>query len=77
MTVEIEVTRTNDAADLARALNGNGFSAKADGDGCVVVEADDLVGVEHALEDWTAERELPFVTRALGDDRIVLCPPGS
>jgi len=77
MTVEVEVTRTTDATDLADALKAHGFSADADEEGCVVVEADDLGSVEHAVEAWVAERGLPFVAHTLGDDRLVLCPPGS
>jgi hypothetical protein len=77
MTVDVELTRTTDAAGLAETLTAHGYSANADDGGHVFVEADDLAGVEHALEDWTAERGLPFVAHALGDDRLVLCPPGS
>jgi len=77
MTVHVELTRTTDAADLAEALAAHGFSAEADDNGCVVVQANDLAGVEHALDDWTAERGLPFVAHPVGDAGLVLCPPGS
>jgi hypothetical protein len=78
MTVDVELTRTTDASDVARVLTAQGFTADAvDGAGRVVVRAGDLAGVEHALEDWAAEQGLPFVAHTLGADRLVLCPPGS
>jgi hypothetical protein len=38
---------------------------------------DDLAVVEHAVEDWTAERGLPFVPLVVDDKHVVLSPPGS
>lgn len=78
MTVDVELTRTADAPDLARSLAAQGFETDVRGKpGHVLVSADDVVGVEHALEDWTAERGLPFVPYHLDEQRVVLCPPGS
>ena len=78
MTVDVELTRTTDASDLAAALTAQGFSVDAvAGSGHILVHAGDLAGVEHALEDWTASCGLPFVSHVLGEDRLVLCPPGS
>ena len=78
MTVDVELTRTADASDLVRALTAQGFAVDAVADsGHVLVQADDLTGGGHALEDWTASRGLPFVSHVVGEDRLVLCPPGS
>ena len=78
MTVDVELTRTADAGDLAQALTAQGFSVDAvAGSGHVLVHAGDLACIGHALEDWTASRGLPFVSHILGEGRLVLCPPGS
>jgi hypothetical protein len=77
MTVEIEVTRTADASDLAKALAAQGFVADTEGAGCIRVEAESCAHIEHALEDWTAARGLPFVPQVVDDQHVVLAPPGS
>ena len=43
----------------------------------VTAVVDDLAVVEHAVEDWTAERGLPFVPLVVDDQHVVLSPPGS
>jgi hypothetical protein len=77
MTVDVELMRPSDAADLARSLSTQGLSAELRNDGHVVVSADDIAGVEHAVEGWAAARGLPFVSHHLDGQRVVLCPPGS
>jgi len=76
MKVDIELTRSSDAADLARSLTAQGIEADVL-DGHVAATADDLAHVEHALDRWTAERGLPFVPQHVDERHVVLCPPGS
>jgi hypothetical protein len=78
MKVHIELTRTTDAEDLAQSLNAQGVQAEVltDPDRVTAV-VDDLAVVEHAVEDWTAERGLPFVPLVVDDKHVVLSPPGS
>jgi hypothetical protein len=78
MKVDIELTRTSDAEDLAQALAAQGIAAEVrTGPDRVTATADDAVLVEHAVEDWTAERGLPFVPLHVDERRVVLSPPGS
>lgn len=78
MTVDVELTRTIDAGDLARALTEHGLPADAIADsGHVLVDAADVTSVRHAVADWTAERGLPFVSHVVDERRLVLSPPGS
>ena len=78
MKVHIELTRSADAEDLAQSLTAQGIEAKVltDPDRVTAV-VDDLAVVEHAVEDWTAERGLPFVPLVVDDKHVVLSPPGS
>ena len=76
MTVAIELTRTCDAADIVEALAARGLQAQLlAGDGHVLVRADDVVEVEHALDAWTLERGLPFVPFQIDERTVVLAPP--
>jgi hypothetical protein len=78
MKVHIELTRGSDAEDLARSLTAQGIHAEVLSDpDRVSAVADDLALVEHAVEDWTAERGLPFVPLVVDDKHVVLTPPGS
>jgi hypothetical protein len=78
MKVHIELTRSSDAEDLARSLTAQGIQAEVLPDpDRVSATADDLALVEHAVEDWTAERGLPFVLLHVDDGHVVLSPPGS
>lgn len=78
MTVAVELSRTADAPDLVRALAAAGLEADLRADGCgLTVRADDVVSVEHAVEAWTVSRGLPFVPYLVGENRVVLAPPGS
>ncbi len=78
MKVHIELTRSTDAEDLAQSLTAQGVQAEVltDPDRVTAV-VDDLAVVEHAVEDWTAERGLPFVPLVVDDKHVVLSPPGS
>ena len=76
--IHIEVTRSSDAEDLARSLTAQGIVANVLSDPYrVTAVADDLTLVEHAVEDWTAERGLPFVPLHVDEKHFVLSPPGS
>jgi hypothetical protein len=77
MTVEVEVARTADAEDLAQSLSAGGFRADAGEAGRIRVEVEACSEIEHALEDWAAERGLPFVPQCLDDEHVVIAPPGS
>ena len=78
MTIAIELTRAGDAPDLALILAEHGLDADVRGGSCeLMVLADDVVSVEHAVEAWTASRGLPFVPFLVGRDRVVVAPPGS
>jgi hypothetical protein len=78
MTVAVELMRTTDAPDLALILAEHGLEADARGGSCeLMVLADSVVSVEHAVEDWTASRGLPFVPYLVGVDRVIVAPPGS
>jgi hypothetical protein len=77
MKVHIELTRGSDAEDLARSLTAQGIQAEVLNDpDRVVAVADDIALVEHAVEDWTAERGLPFVPLVVDDKHVVVTPPG-
>jgi hypothetical protein len=76
MTVDVECARTADAPELAAALAAGGLDTELDErSGELHVRADDLLGVEHAVEQWAAERGLPFVPYVVDDQRVVLAPP--
>lgn len=78
MKVDIELVRSGDAEDLARSLAAQGIEADVLTEpDRVTATADDLAVVDHALEDWSAERGLPFVPQHVDDRHVVLCPPGS
>jgi hypothetical protein len=78
MRVDIELTRSSDAEDVARSLTAQGIPADVLTDpDRVAAMADDLASVEHALEEWTAERGLPFVPQQVDEQHVVLSPPGS
>jgi hypothetical protein len=78
VTVDVEITRSCDAQDLARALAEQGFEADVLAEtGHVVVMANDFTEVEHALDSWVAEKGLPFVLHPVDDGHVVLTPPAS
>ena len=78
MTVAVELARAQDAPDLALILAEHGLEADVRGGSCeLMVVADDVVSVEHVVEEWTASRGLPFVPYLVGSNRVVVAPPGS
>jgi hypothetical protein len=78
MKVHIDVSRSSDAEDLAQSLTARGIPANVlSGPDRVTAVADDLTLVEHAVEDWSAERGLPFVPLHVDEKHFVLSPPGS
>ena len=77
MKFDIELTRSADAEDLAQSLSAKGIEAELSEPNCVTAKAEDFAVVEHAVEEWTAERGLPFVPLHVDDRRVVVTPPGS
>ena len=77
MKFDIELTRTADAEDLVQSLSAKGIEAELSEPGRVTLNAEDFVLVEHAVEEWSAERGLPFVPMQVDDKRVVVSPPGS
>jgi hypothetical protein len=77
MRFEIELTRSADAEDLVQSLSAKGIDAELSEPDRVTAKAEDFVLVEHAVEEWTAERGLPFVPLHVDDRRVVVTPPGS
>jgi hypothetical protein len=76
--VDIEVARSADAQDLAQSLVAQGIQADVLTEpDRVTARADDLALVEHAVEEWTADRGLPFVPLHVDEQHVVLSPPGS
>jgi hypothetical protein len=77
MKVDIELTRSSDAEDFVQSLSAKGIEAKLTEPDRVTANAEDFALVEHAVEEWTAERGLPFVPIHVDDRRVVISPPGS
>ena len=76
MTIAVELTRQVDGPDVLAMLEAGGVKGKLREDGCeVVVQADDCETVAHLLEEWAAERELPFVPVQVDGCSFVLVPP--
>jgi hypothetical protein len=78
MRIDIELARSSDAEDLAQSLNAQGIQADVLTEPArVTATAENLALVEHAVEDWAAERGLPFVPQHVDEQHVVLSPPGS
>jgi hypothetical protein len=77
MKVDIELTRTSDAEDLVQSLSAKGIEAELAEPDRVTAKAEDFVLVEHAVEEWAADRGLPFVPMQVDDRRVVVSPPGA
>lgn len=76
MTVAIELTRPCDAPDVIEALTACGLETSlVAGNGHLLVRADNVIEVEHALDAWTMERGLPFVPFQVDERTVVLAPP--
>lgn len=82
-TIRIELARTVDATDVAQALAAHGLTPRlveVDGiwevDVAGRVERQDVVtDATHALDDWVAERGVPFVAVQVEDRRLIVRPP--
>lgn len=77
MRFDIDLTRTPDAEDLVQSLTAQGIEAELAEPDRITAKAEDFALVEHAVEEWTAERGLPFVPMHVDDRRVVVSPPGS
>ena len=77
MKVDIELSRSADAEDLVESLSAKGIDAKLTEPDRVTAKAKDFLLVQHAVEEWSAERGLPFVPLHVDDRRVVVTPPGS
>ncbi len=76
MTIAVELTRAVDGPEVLAMLEAGGVEGKLSKDGCeVVVDGDDCEAVSHLLEDWAAERELPFSPVQVDGCSFVLAPP--
>ena len=76
MTIAVELTRAVDGPEVLAMLEAGGVEGKLSKDGCeVVVDAEDCETVSHLLEEWAAERELPFSPVQVDGCSFVLAPP--
>jgi hypothetical protein len=83
MTTEIHVrfSRTCDAEDAFPTLAGHVAGATLAAEGIdVECEALDeqavLLELEHALDEWLCDRQLPFLPLHVDEHTLVVCPPG-
>ena len=76
MTIAVELTRAVDGPEVLAMLEAGGVEGKLSKDGCeVVVDADDCETVSHLLDEWAAERELPFRPVQVDSSSYALVPP--
>ena len=76
MTIAVELTRQVDGPGVLAMLEAGGVTGKLSKDGCEVkVDGDDCETVGHLLEEWAAERELPFAPMQIDGCSFVLVPP--
>ena len=83
MTTEIHVrfSRTHDAEDAFATVSHHVAAARLAGTG-IEVECDPVAEtamlreLEHALDEWLHERELPFAALDVGDHTLLVRPPG-
>jgi hypothetical protein len=76
MTIAVELTRTIDGPDVLAVLEAGGVAGRLSDDGReVIVSGDDCTIVAHLLEEWVAERQLPFVPVQVDGCSYVLVPP--
>lgn len=72
----VELTRQSDGPGLVQALAEHGLEAELVGDDLAVQVQDcDEEQLTHAIEDWLAERELPFVPIRIDDCTFAVAPP--
>ena len=83
--VRVEVARSADAGDVLEALGAHGLPAtliEENGSWEIEVASDDddaghaVTEVSHALDDWVAERGIPFISMRVGERRLTVRPPG-
>ena len=76
MTIAVELTRAVDGPGVLATLEAGGVRGRLSHDGReVIVSADDGAAVAHLLEDWVAERRLPFVPVRVDGSSYALVPP--
>jgi hypothetical protein len=76
MTIAVELTRAIDGPEVLATLEAGGMRGRLSDDGHeVIVSADDCTTVGHLLEDWVAERRLPFVPVRVDGSSYALVPP--
>jgi hypothetical protein len=82
-TTEIHVrfSRTCDAEDAFPTLAGHVAGATLADEGIEVAcdpldETRILRELEHALDEWLAERQLPFAPLEVGEHTVLVRPPG-
>jgi len=76
MTIAVELTRQVDGPEVLAVLEAGGVEGKLSTDGCrVTVDADDCETVGHLLDEWAADRELPFSPVQVDGRSFVLAPP--
>ena len=78
-TIRVEVARRCDARGVLDALGTHGLTAtlvEVNGSWEIDIAGDDEVEVGHALDDWAADRGVPFVAMKVGERRLAVRPPG-
>jgi hypothetical protein len=83
MTTEIHVrfSRTHDAEDAFPTVAGHVAGARLAEAGIdvecdPVAEAAVMRELEHAIDAWLVEHELPFAALAVGEHTLLVRPPG-
>jgi hypothetical protein len=74
----VELTRETDGPELLEVLARHGLEGRlVDHEDNVAVEVPDCdeAQLAHAIEDWIAARELPFVPVRIDDCTFALSPP--
>jgi len=74
----VELMRDTDGPGLVAALAEHGMKGElVDYDDHVAVQVEDCdeCELEHAIEDWLHERELPFVPVKIADCTYAVSPP--
>ncbi len=72
----VELTRETDGPGLVQALAEHGLEAElVGGELSVKVQDCDEALLAHAIEDWLAQRELPFVPLRIDDCTYTVGPP--
>jgi hypothetical protein len=80
--IHVRFSRTCDAEDAFPTLAGHVAGVTLTGEGIEIAcdpldEARILRELEHAVDEWLAERELPFAALEVDDHTVLVRPPGS